>query len=137
MSEEKVQLAREAVKAWNRRDADWLIANSVPDVEFIPAVAGGVEGQGRVVHRADGFRDFFSDLDETWERFEIEPEEFREVGEAVISICHVHARGRASGLELDQPIAMVSWFRDGKFARARSFLDVGEALEAAKQEVAA
>ena len=136
MNLDKVQLAREAVKAWNRRDAEWLIANGVPDVEFIPAVAGGVEGQGRVVHGAHEFHAFFSDLDETWERFDIEPEEFREVGEAVVSLCHVHAKGRASGLELDQPIAMVSWFRGGKFARARSFLDAGEALEAAKQEVA-
>jgi ketosteroid isomerase-like protein len=134
----KVQLARQAVDAWNRRDADWVIANSMPDVEFVPAVAGSVEGEGRrTVRGADGFRRFFADLDETWEQFEVEAQEFRVVGDALVAFCRVHAKGRGSGLELDQPMAMVSWFRGDKFARAQSFLDLDEALEAAKERAVA
>jgi ketosteroid isomerase-like protein len=125
------------VEAWNRKDAEWMIDHSAADLEFIPAVAGGVEGEGRVVRRSEGFRRFFADLNETWETFEIVPEEFREVGEAVVSICHVHAKGRGSGLELDQPIAMVTWFKGDKFARARSFLDHDEAIAAARERVVA
>jgi ketosteroid isomerase-like protein len=137
MSAERVELVRQAVEAWNRKDADWMIAHSTPDLEFIPAVAGGVEGEGRVVRGPEGFRRFFADLDETWETFEIVPEEFREVGEAVVSICQVHAKGRVSGLVLDQPIAMVTWFRGDRFVHARSFLDHDEAIEAAREGVAA
>jgi ketosteroid isomerase-like protein len=138
MSDEKVELARQAVDAWNRRDADWVIANSTPDVEFTPAVAGSVEGEARRTLRgADGFRRFFADLDETWEQFEVEVQEFRELGNAVVTVCRVHAMGRGSGLELDQPMAMVSWFRGEKFARAQSFLDLDEALKAAREQVVA
>jgi ketosteroid isomerase-like protein len=138
LSGDRIKLAQEAVDAWNRRDADWVIANSVPDIEFLPAVAGSLEGETqRVVRGRDGFRRFFSDLDETWEQFEIEAEEFREVGDALVTLCRVHAKGRASGLELDQPMAMVSWLRGDKFARAQSFLDLDEALEAAREQVVA
>ena len=132
MSASRVQLVRQAVDAWNRKDAEWVIAHSTPDMEFLPAVAGSVEGEERRRLRgADGFRRFFADLDETWERFEVEAQEFREVGDVIVCVCRVHAKGRGSGLELDQPMAMVSWFRGDKFARAQSFLDLDEALEAA------
>jgi ketosteroid isomerase-like protein len=135
---ETVELVRQAVDAWNRKDADWVIANSVPGIEFVPAVAGSLEGEERRTLRGvDGLRRFFADLDETWEQFEVEAQEFREVGDALIAFCRVHAKGRGSGLELDQPMAMVSWFRGDKFARARSFLDLDEALEAAKEQVIA
>jgi len=134
----KDELARQAVDAWNRRDADWVIANCTPDFEFVPAVAGSVEGEERrTVRGADGIRRFFTDLEETWDRFEVEAQDFREVGDALVVFCRIHARGRGSGLELDQPMAMVSWFRGDKFARAQSFLDQDEALEvAAGREVA-
>jgi ketosteroid isomerase-like protein len=138
MSAERVELARQAVEAWNRRDAGWVIAHSTPDLEFVPAVAGSVEGAERRAFRgADGIRSFFADLEETWERFEVEAEEYREVGDVIVVVCRVHAKGRASGLALDQPMAMVSWFRGEKFARAQSFLDRDEALEAAKEQVVA
>jgi ketosteroid isomerase-like protein len=138
MSGSKVELARQAVDAWNRKDADWVIANCVPEMEFVPAVAGSVEGEERrTVRGADGIRSFFADLEETWERFEVEAQEFREVRDAVVVFCRIHAKGRGSGLELDQPMAMVSWFRGGKFARAQSFLDIDEALRAANGQVVA
>jgi ketosteroid isomerase-like protein len=135
---ERVELARQAVDAWNRRDAEWLSANSTPDIEFTPGVAGSFEGEAQRPFRGpDGLRRFFADLDETWERFEVEAQEFREFGDALVTLCRVHARGRASGLELDQAMAMVNWFRGDKFARAKSFLDLDEALEAAKEQVVA
>jgi ketosteroid isomerase-like protein len=138
MNSARVELARQAIDAWNRRDADWVISHSVPDIEFVPAVVGSLEGESRRrVRGTEGFRGWFADLDETWERFEVEAEEFREVGEVLVTVCRVHAKGRGSGLALDEQMAMVSWFRGDKFARAQSFLDLDEALEAAKQRVAA
>ena len=136
MSRDRIELGRGAVDAWNRRDVDWVIANCVPEMEFVPAVAGSVEGEERrTVRGADGIRRFFADLEETWERFEVEVQEYREVEDALVVVCRIHAKGRGSGLELDQPMAMVSWFRDDKFARAQSFLDLDEALQAAREGV--
>jgi len=77
-------------------------------------------------------RRFFADLDETWETFRIEADEFRDFGDRVMSIGRLTAKGRGSELELDHPIYSVVWFRDGKFARMQSYLD-RETAEAAAQ----
>jgi ketosteroid isomerase-like protein len=135
MSGDKVELARQAYDAWIRGDFDVMATLVAEDLEFVPAVAAGVEG-GSVRGRDEVLR-FFENLDETWETFRVEPDEFRPVGDRVLMVGHVKAKGRGSGLELDQPMLSVLWFRDGKIARMQSFLDEGAALEAAEQEVRA
>jgi ketosteroid isomerase-like protein len=134
MSDAKLELARASVEAWGQRDAEWFIANSTPDFEFFPAIVTGVEGQGSSVRGAEGIRQFFSDLDEPWESFRVDVEEYREIGEQVVCVTRLRAKGRGSGVELDQPMAMALWFRDGKLARAQSFLDLEAAVQAAGQE---
>jgi ketosteroid isomerase-like protein len=134
MRDAKLELARASVEAWGQRDAEWFIANSSPDFEFFPAIVTGVEGQGSSVRGAEGIRQFFSDLDEPWESFRVDVEEYREIGEQVVCVTRLRAKGRGSGVELDQPVAMALWFRDGKLARAQSFLDLEAAVEAAGQE---
>jgi ketosteroid isomerase-like protein len=134
MSDAKLELARASVEAWGQRDAEWFIANSTPDFEFFPAILTGVEGQGSSVRGAEGIRQFFSDLDEPWASFRIDVDEYREIGEQVVCVTRLRAKGRGSGVELDQSVAMALWFRDGKLARAQSFLDLEAAIEAAGQE---
>ena len=134
MSDERIELARTSVEAWGQRDAEWFIANTTPDFAFFPAIVTGVEGQGSSVRGAEGIRQFFSDLDEPWESFRVDAEEYREIGEQVVCVSRLRAKGRGSGVELDQQVAMALWFRDGKLARAQSFLDLESAIEAASQE---
>ena len=131
MSDENVELARRSAQAWGERDAEWFVDNSTPDFEFVPAVIGGVEGRHGAIP-ADGIRRYFAELDEPWESFLFEDVEFREVDDRVVCLGRVRAKGRGSGLELSEPIAMVLWFRDGKLARARSILDHEQGLAAAK-----
>jgi ketosteroid isomerase-like protein len=133
MSNENLELARRSLEAWEQRDAEWFIDNTTPDFEFVPAVITGVAGQGSVV-QAEGIRQFFVELDEPWESFVTDEVDYREIDEQVVCVGRLRAKGRGSGLELDQPVAMVLWFREGKIARARSFLDLAAATEAAGQE---
>jgi ketosteroid isomerase-like protein len=91
-----------------------------------------VEGQGSSV-RVEEIRQFFSDLDEPWETFVIDVGEYREIGEQVVCVTRLRAKGRGSGVELDQLVAMALWFRDDKLARAQSFLDMESAVEAAAE----
>jgi len=134
MSEADVQLVREQLDRWNSGDVEGLIANGAPDFEFRPAIAAGVDGG--TVRGADEFRRFFAGLDETWEEFELVPEEWREIGDRVFMVARVHAKGRGSGIELDQPLFGVCWLRDGKPAVIQSFLDEDAALAAASRESA-
>jgi ketosteroid isomerase-like protein len=61
----------------------------------------------------------------------------REIGDRVLVVGRVRAKGRSSGIELDQPLATVCWFRGGKFARMQSFLDYDAATTAASREATA
>jgi ketosteroid isomerase-like protein len=48
----------------------------------------------------------------------------------VVVLTQWHARGRASGVELDLPIGVVGKVREGKIAEARWFSNPDDALEA-------
>jgi ketosteroid isomerase-like protein len=109
-----------------------MLATGTEDLEFVPAIAATVEGGS--VKGPEEFRRFFTDLQETWETFRIDVDEFREVDDRVMAIGRLTAKGRGSELELDQPIYSVCWFRDGKVARMQSFLD-REAAESAAGKV--
>jgi hypothetical protein len=104
-----------------------------PDFEFVPAIAAGVEGGS--VKGPDEARRFFMDLNETWETFRISADEFRDLGDRVMSSGRLIAKGRGSEVELDHPFFSVIWIRDGRFARMQSFLDQ-DAAEAAAAEQA-
>jgi ketosteroid isomerase-like protein len=58
-------------------------------------------------------------------------EELIDAGEQVISVVTRHARGRASGVEVERPFALLWTLREGKVIRVVWFLDRAEALEAA------
>ena len=135
MSDARIELAGQGVDAWNRRDLDWLRRNATADFEFVPAVAATVEGGS--VRGVDGLGRFLEQMDESWETFRIEPESFRLVGEVVLTHGRVIAKGRGSGLELDQPIASILHFTDEKIVRMQSYLDPEEALAAAQAGEAA
>jgi ketosteroid isomerase-like protein len=125
-----LELARRASEAWNQRDLDWMREHVTTDFEFVPAVAATVEGGS--VKGVEGMIHFLAEMDESWEAFRIEPEGFRLVGESVVSHGRVIAKGRGSGLELDQPIGSVMQFEGERIARMQSYLDPAEALAAAE-----
>jgi len=130
MSAETLEFAREAVKAFNERDVDWVIANSTPDLEWHPAIAGGVDRGAFRGHA--GAHEMFGEMDEVWEEFTLEPDEIRDLGGAFLLLAQVHLKGR-TGVELEHSLDTVIELRDGKMAKGRSYLDRGEALGAARE----
>ena len=128
MSDEKLAFARDAVRAFNRRDTDWVIANSTPDLEWHPAIAGGVERQAFRGHA--GVHEMFGTMDEVWEEFILEPEEIRDLGDAFLLLAQVRLEGK-TGVRLEHSLDTVIELQDGKMAKGRSFLNREDALEAA------
>jgi ketosteroid isomerase-like protein len=124
------EFAEEAVRAFNGHDVDWVIANSTSDLEWYPAIVGGVEGR---VFRGDaGVHEMFKELDEVWEQFRLEPEEIRELGEYYLLFAQVHAKGKG-GVEFDQSLDAILEVRDGKLASGRTYLNREDALAAARE----
>jgi ketosteroid isomerase-like protein len=120
-----VELVRESIDALNRGDVDWLIEHSAPDVEIH---AQGVAGEPVLYAGAAGIRENFRDNGETWQSIEHVPEEIREHGDHVIAIVGRRLRGRGSGVDVEDRIAIVYELRDGLATRIWSYRDVDEAL---------
>ena len=128
MSQENIEIARQAIEAWNRHDIDAGLRFLAPGIEWRPASPAAVE---RAVYRGyDEVAEGFAGIWETWELFQFDECEVRDLGDSVLWLGRVHMKGRASQIELDQEIAHHLELRDGKIIRVRAFLSWDEALEA-------
>ena len=88
-----------------------------PEVE-LDASALGVEGRGGDIFRGhEGLRSLFGEWHESWGEIEYDYEELIDAGDQVISVVTRHARGRASGVEVEQPFALLWTIREGKVIR--------------------
>ena len=131
MSAENVQIIRRMAEAFNDRDLDTTFALLHPEAELHPLRAQ-LEGKAYVGHQ--GYRELLADFDQDWEHVQMDPSEFREVGDKVVVLGHLRARSRASGMDVVVPMGFVWTLRDGKAVHGRTFSDQAEALAAAGLE---
>jgi ketosteroid isomerase-like protein len=131
MSEENVELAREAIDALNRGDLDTWLAFLSPDVvwEALP----GVPGIGELYRGRAEVRGW---IEELWEVAEgvvhTEIEQITDLGKDRVFLALVlTARGRGSGVPFEMPTWSVIWYREGLVTRRQVFWTRDEALEAA------
>jgi ketosteroid isomerase-like protein len=129
MSQENVEIAKRAIDAYNRRDAESIAAYVTADFEWLPVLPGTVEGDA--YRGRDGIELYLGEIGDTWERLCVLGDEFRDLGDRVLVLGRVEGRGRGSGVEVDAPLATIFDFRDGKMSRSAAYLDHGEALRAA------
>jgi ketosteroid isomerase-like protein len=98
----------------------------------LDASALGLTGQNGDVSRGHGgLRSLFRAWHEAWGEVEYDYDELIDAGEQVISVVTRHARGRASGIEVEQPFALLWTLRASRVVRVVWFLDRDRALEAA------
>lgn len=129
MSQENVETVRGLFRAFNRRDIAAFLERIDPDVEWVPIMAAL---EGRVYRGHDGVKQWIEDLDEHWELFEVEAEEFRDLGDRVLALGCWRARGRVSGIGLDnEPGTWLLHFKAGEVVRLQTFTDRAEGIEAA------
>ena len=129
MSQENVEIFKRAFDAINRRDAEALVAELDPEVEWHPAILMAIGGKQTVYRGHEGVREWLRDLYETLSEFQAEYPEIRDLGDRTVAIGCVRARGRASEVEIESPHATVAEFKNGKGIRIRTFLDPKDALE--------
>lgn len=127
-----MDIVRNGIAAWNRRDARLWLTYAAPEIEWVPAGPAAVE---QAIYR--GHEEVTRGLAavwDTWEVFEFAESEVREIGDAVLWLGNVKMRGGTSHVELNQEFALHSLLRDGKVLRVQAFLSWREALEAAGLE---
>ncbi len=130
MSEENVDIVRDIYDAAGRRDADALFALYDPKVELDASRLGLADLD--VYHGHDGLRRLFREFSETWGEIEYSYEELIDAGDdQVISVVTRHARGRASGADVQHPFALLWTLRNGRVVRVVWYLSREDALAAA------
>jgi ketosteroid isomerase-like protein len=127
VSEQNIELVRIGVDAANREDIDTIIAGAHPDIEFVALVA---DVEGRAYHGYDGMRQYFVDMHDAWTESEYELEDLIDAGgDHVVALVRWRAAGRASGIQVDEPLAAVYSFRDGRAYRMVVFQSRADALK--------
>ena len=129
MSQENVEVVRSVYTAWNRGDRETALGFAHPEIvidasrrAFNPTTYVGKEGARRL----------FADMDEVWEQFHTELDELIDATDRVVVIGRLIGKGRASGVEVEQPIAGVCTVRDGRIVRVElNYTDRRKALKAA------
>ena len=128
MSQETIDRLRANLEAFNRTgelDVEDL------DPSFELHQASSIIDTAGVFRGREALRDALRELQEAFEGLSFEGERFVEApsGEIVV-VIHVRGRGRGSGMEIDNRIAHVWTYREGKAVRLVVYEDPTEALEA-------
>ncbi|HEY5976258.1 MAG TPA: nuclear transport factor 2 family protein [Solirubrobacterales bacterium] len=113
--------------AFNRRDADEIVALCDERMEFF-AVTAEEAGHGNPYVGTDGLRAYLADVATVWEDLLITPTEVEQAGDAILVRGRVYLRSRALGIR-DMPTAWIWELRQGRFIRGQVFIDPGEAVE--------
>src|SRR5436309_11737014 len=90
MSQQNVEIVRQAHDAFARRDNQAAMAFYDPQVEIFG------EMDGRIYRGLDGVREYFRDWLGVWDEFGSEVEEWIDTGEHVIAVVHAWGRGKQS-----------------------------------------
>jgi ketosteroid isomerase-like protein len=129
MTQENVEIVRRLLTA--RRDEapdlfaellaellDPAVRLDLSDRVFNPDVYEGYEGIMR----------WRADVDDVWESYQMEPQEFFDGDEVVVVTARERGRGKGSGVEVDRPVTFLCRLRSGRVSEIRSYDDDGRAL---------
>jgi ketosteroid isomerase-like protein len=129
MSEENVELVRQAYEGWNRGDLQWVLDHITPDFEF--RTAHLFPDTEDVYRGREGYRQFWNTFRGPWETLLIEVERIEPIGDdRILALLQFHGRGR-DGLEMTLEYANLFTIENGMAARIVGFASWQEALEAA------
>ena len=127
MSQENVEVVRQALAALDRRDVEAYLEVVSPQIELI-TFASPLQGQGPITGH-EGIRDYFHELWSYSEASELQVEEIRAVEERVLAFFVIKATAQ-QGIQTSVRAAGVYDLEHGKIRRAHVFADRTEALEA-------
>lgn len=128
-------MSRESVEIVRRIFAGWVVGDFSegdafdPDVEF-DMVDWPEAGRSR--GRAEMWATWQGALG-AWEDFRAEPREFIEIGEQVVVLVHVRARGKGSGIDVSADTGTLWRIDGGRIVHLSLYWDSAKAFEAAQQ----
>ena len=132
MSQENVEAFKRGLDAFNRGDVEAVLKELDTEVEWHPVLQMVMLGEEETVYRGhEGVREAFRHWDEIFAEIHIELAEIRDLGDRIVAIGRIHARGQESGAEVDSPAAWVAALKHGKAVCVSEYLDPEAALDSA------
>ena len=128
MSAENVELIRKAFDALEEGGVEAILPYVHP--EFEGTAPPELASEPDTYRGKDGVRRYFASFYEAMEEIHFQPQEFIDAGEHVIVPTVVVAKGRTTGIEVEQPSVGVWSIRDGLVIRSQVFVTLEEAREA-------
>jgi ketosteroid isomerase-like protein len=130
MSQENVERATAAFQAFADEGVPAFLAFLHEDVEWRQDERSVEPG---TYYGRDGVRKFYERVYETFPDFAVMPERYFDAGDQVLVYVRVRASGPSSGITIDNDVATVLTFRDGKVAVSQIYLDRSEAVNALRR----
>jgi ketosteroid isomerase-like protein len=130
MSQENVEVVRQAFEGFNRGDVEAVVEVCDPAIEWSPPA--GLPGVS-TYHGHDGVRAATGDMLDVFGELRAEPERIIDAEDQVVALFRWRGHGKGSGvsLELFGAQAGVFTIRNRKMIRVQWYIDRAEALEAA------
>jgi ketosteroid isomerase-like protein len=124
MSQENVEIVRRFTEAYRNGDFNAALKNLAPEIHY-------EVGQELPARQPDAVLGIWERWEREWEAVEILPEEYVDAGDRVVVDMRYRARGRGTGIEVDDHLFEVHTLRAGKIVSKVEFKKRSEALEAA------
>jgi ketosteroid isomerase-like protein len=127
MSQENVEIARQSLDAYSRRDVEALRALNHPDMELDWSASHGF--QGGVYRGFDAALRFYTEYFETFQEIVFQPLSFIDAGESIVVPNIARQRGR-DGIEVSARSTLVFTLRNRKIIRLCLYQETEQALKA-------
>ena len=128
MSRENVEIVKAVFAAWQERNPRAALEHIDPDIEVdFTGHSGGNLSRIDVVRGTEGLQGMLSDWLADFESLEFHPQSFIDAGESVIVWLRTTARGRKSGVPVEDVFAVVYTLRDGRIVRFRGYETLADA----------
>jgi ketosteroid isomerase-like protein len=123
MSQQNVTLVRSLYESFARGDVPAVLAQFADDIEWneadnFPYADGNPYRGPQAV-----LQGVFARLGGDWERFSVEPEEFLDAGDRVVTVGTYRGTHKATGKQVEAQFAHVWALRAGKVSRFQQYTD--------------
>jgi ketosteroid isomerase-like protein len=128
MSQENVEIARRWFTFANAYDTDSILELVHPNVECFP---GENEPEAAPFRGRDALGKRLRDALVSFDEYQIEVSEYVDLGDYIVIVGRIHARGRASQAQVSIDEVWLKRFRDGKCVEYHECGTMANALEKA------
>jgi serine phosphatase RsbU (regulator of sigma subunit)/ketosteroid isomerase-like protein len=125
--EREQELVERLYNAFNRRDAEEIVAVCDPQMGFFPIGTAEQIGRDAPYVGPEGLSEYLRDVERAWDELQIVPKVVESHGRSLLVRGRVYARSRPLGIR-DMPVAWIWDLADGKFTRGEVFRDPEEAV---------